>query len=188
MLLNLVKGLGVEGLLRSEEHTSELQSQSNLVCRLLLEKKKNSGIMSIIDSTGKTIASSSVNVNSKDADANPSILNIINTSQNGFGTYVKNGETNYVVFEKLPTFGWSIVYEKPYSSLLSGNTSLNQLELQISIVAVSVGIAGFSIVFLISFKKYRPFMQFAKPRKAQEGSNFRKKKNLKNQKEMVKVV
>src|SRR2546430_12247920 len=28
-------------VLRSEEHTSELQSQSNLVCRLLLEKKKN---------------------------------------------------------------------------------------------------------------------------------------------------
>src|SRR2546430_12163064 len=26
---------------RSEEHTSELQSQSNIVCRLLLEKKKN---------------------------------------------------------------------------------------------------------------------------------------------------
>src|SRR2546430_3492145 len=29
---------------RSEEHTSELQSQSNLVCRLLLEKKKQSGV------------------------------------------------------------------------------------------------------------------------------------------------
>src|SRR2546430_10713683 len=29
-----------EGPRRSEEHTSELQSQSNLVCRLLLEKKK----------------------------------------------------------------------------------------------------------------------------------------------------
>src|SRR5438270_6485816 len=29
------------GFLRSEEHTSELQSQSNLVCRLLLEKKNN---------------------------------------------------------------------------------------------------------------------------------------------------
>src|SRR2546430_11466434 len=28
------------GQARSEEHTSELQSQSNLVCRLLLEKKK----------------------------------------------------------------------------------------------------------------------------------------------------
>src|SRR5688572_31853300 len=34
-VLSLVR----EGL-RSEEHTSELQSQSNLVCRLLLEKKK----------------------------------------------------------------------------------------------------------------------------------------------------
>src|SRR2546430_1570282 len=30
-----------EGPKRSEEHTSELQSQSNLVCRLLLEKKKH---------------------------------------------------------------------------------------------------------------------------------------------------
>src|SRR5688572_31452163 len=30
--------------LRSEEHTSELQSQSNLVCRLLLEKKKKKKI------------------------------------------------------------------------------------------------------------------------------------------------
>src|SRR5206468_6112437 len=29
-----------EGLVRSEEHTSELQSRSDLVCRLLLEKKK----------------------------------------------------------------------------------------------------------------------------------------------------
>src|SRR3989475_8948009 len=45
--LQLVAGLrarGQEVLLgvipRSEEHTSELQSQSNLVCRLLLEKKK----------------------------------------------------------------------------------------------------------------------------------------------------
>src|SRR2546426_2455836 len=30
----------LEGLFRSEEHTSELQSPCNLVCRLLLEKKK----------------------------------------------------------------------------------------------------------------------------------------------------
>src|SRR3989475_8266205 len=40
--LLLVAGLAVAAvwLTRSEEHTSELQSQSNLVCRLLLEKKK----------------------------------------------------------------------------------------------------------------------------------------------------
>src|SRR2546427_9265964 len=32
--------IGIGAGSRSEEHTSELQSQSNLVCRLLLEKKK----------------------------------------------------------------------------------------------------------------------------------------------------
>src|SRR2546430_13011572 len=37
--LQLHQGV-VNGAARSEEHTSELQSQSNLVCRLLLEKKK----------------------------------------------------------------------------------------------------------------------------------------------------
>src|SRR2546430_3043839 len=35
-----VKGFWRGSNRRSEEHTSELQSQSNLVCRLLLEKKK----------------------------------------------------------------------------------------------------------------------------------------------------
>src|SRR2546427_7435750 len=33
------------GVQRSEEHTSELQSQSNLVCRLLLEKKNKRGLV-----------------------------------------------------------------------------------------------------------------------------------------------
>src|SRR2546427_4184588 len=41
---DLLQHVGTDGLdhvgARSEEHTSELQSQSNLVCRLLLEKKK----------------------------------------------------------------------------------------------------------------------------------------------------
>src|SRR2546427_9499288 len=32
---------------RSEEHTSELQSQSNIVCRLLLEKKKDQKLLSL---------------------------------------------------------------------------------------------------------------------------------------------
>src|SRR6266566_5600497 len=32
--------IGIVGAIRSEEHTSELQSPCNLVCRLLLEKKK----------------------------------------------------------------------------------------------------------------------------------------------------
>src|SRR2546427_9611666 len=45
---------------RSEEHTSELQSQSNLVCRLLLEKKKKKkqfNIMSYPTSKMETVQS-----------------------------------------------------------------------------------------------------------------------------------
>src|SRR2546427_6066799 len=38
--INIVKEAAFSDDGRSEEHTSELQSQSNLVCRLLLEKKK----------------------------------------------------------------------------------------------------------------------------------------------------
>src|SRR2546427_1487438 len=38
---------------RSEEHTSELQSQSNLVCRLLLEKKKNPHVICSDDVTSE---------------------------------------------------------------------------------------------------------------------------------------
>src|SRR5260221_5428255 len=33
----------IDSIIRSEEHTSELQSHSDLVCRLLLETKKNNG-------------------------------------------------------------------------------------------------------------------------------------------------
>src|SRR5688572_31727823 len=40
-------GVGHKSL-RSEEHTSELQSQSNLVCRLLLEKKKKKSDKNIL--------------------------------------------------------------------------------------------------------------------------------------------
>src|SRR2546430_11442773 len=40
---------------RSEEHTSELQSQSNLVCRLLLEKKKKKIIIYVLSVNQVTV-------------------------------------------------------------------------------------------------------------------------------------
>src|SRR2546425_8369683 len=39
-IINLDAGVEIDDVLRSEEHTSELQSLAYLVCRLLLEKKK----------------------------------------------------------------------------------------------------------------------------------------------------
>src|SRR5256885_5930752 len=43
------------GLTKSEEHTSELQSPCNLVCRLLLEKKKNT--LAAASAGGRTLLS-----------------------------------------------------------------------------------------------------------------------------------
>src|SRR2546425_5898391 len=48
--------LGIHQILRSEEHTSELQSLAYLVCRLLLEKKKNNH-QKIMISVSKSIIS-----------------------------------------------------------------------------------------------------------------------------------
>src|SRR5688572_32708876 len=72
-LVPLLVHLGGEKVIertRSEEHTSELQSQSNLVCRLLLEKKKQSGLgspqhVTDVDFTDVVIADIERNVRSK---------------------------------------------------------------------------------------------------------------------------
>src|SRR2546422_4283477 len=49
--LSLREGDGRFGGLRSEEHTSELQSRLHLVCRLLLEKKKTDSTPTYIEQT-----------------------------------------------------------------------------------------------------------------------------------------
>src|SRR2546422_6436011 len=47
----LVVAEGSAGTVRSEEHTSELQSRLHLVCRLLLEKKKNTNAQYVANAT-----------------------------------------------------------------------------------------------------------------------------------------
>src|SRR2546430_1031589 len=73
---------------RSEEHTSELQSQSNLVCRLLLEKKFNNVIQrnqSAAFSSGKVRPNHETNINiiarrtGKDVNSHP-VLDVIITT------------------------------------------------------------------------------------------------------------
>src|SRR5260370_32136103 len=51
-------GPAQSALLRSEEHTSELQSHLNLVCRLLLEKKKTQPRCTMFGAIARVIAQS----------------------------------------------------------------------------------------------------------------------------------
>src|SRR5258706_8316557 len=52
---NRLSEFGAQVFERSEEHTSELQSLTNLVCRLLLEKKKAGKVTSIIISACRSL-------------------------------------------------------------------------------------------------------------------------------------
>src|SRR5206468_5062281 len=49
------RGIRSAKLLRSEEHTSELQSRSDLVCRLLLEKKKWQVIIYLSETKSRSV-------------------------------------------------------------------------------------------------------------------------------------
>src|SRR2546430_9147021 len=64
---------------RSEEHTSELQSQSNLVCRLLLEKKKKHVTSSSGFSSPSTITSPRTQLYSFIIKTSPPVFPIIKT-------------------------------------------------------------------------------------------------------------
>src|SRR5256886_10835343 len=71
--------------LRSEEHTSELQSQSNLVCRLLLEKKNSAGSASertsrVFSSRTHTTAKASSAISTIGITASAAMLLATNTS------------------------------------------------------------------------------------------------------------
>src|SRR5205807_6697483 len=61
---------------RSEEHTSELQSPCNLVCRLLLEKKKNDLIVLRVDAERVTESSEIQNLDALGATFPPILHNV----------------------------------------------------------------------------------------------------------------
>src|SRR5260370_14338308 len=59
---NCYRSVESHGRTRSEEHTSELQSHLNLVCRLLLEKKKNANHRAAVENESHTIESCRANM------------------------------------------------------------------------------------------------------------------------------
>src|SRR2546430_3052237 len=79
---------GLEMIPRSEEHTSELQSQSNLVCRLLLEKKKiknfhlTTRFLPIVNLRDIFISDDAIDAKSHDADTLSSHATVVSFERN----------------------------------------------------------------------------------------------------------
>lgn len=95
------------------------------------------------------------------ASSGSEILEKMKSTDMGDGVYLVNGEEHYFVYEKLSTFDWILVYEKPASLILVGSNSVSALTYTIAMV--SLGVTGFGIIgiVLISSRISRPIHNLA---------------------------
>jgi signal transduction histidine kinase len=155
-----------------------------------------SGRMYVVDPSGYLVADSghkfNQNVNSapfhqspkdyfpsiKTISASSEFSNALRNGQSnastdvGYATYNNNGELHYFVFKKLGLFGWILAYEKPYSMMLSGNTSLSSLAITMSVIAGIAIVSGLISVFIISDRISRPIRDFAEKCRNQDANNL----------------
>lgn len=87
-------------------------------------------------------------------------------------TYNSNGELHYLVFKKLALFGWILAYDKPYSMMLSGNTSLRDLAITMTVIAGIAIVSGVVSAFIMSDRISRPIRDFATRCKNQDANNL----------------
>lgn len=89
------------------------------------------------------------------------IIAEMKTNDIGDGKYVMDGEEHYFVYEKLSTFDWILVYDKPAHLILIGSNSVAELES--TILMISMAIAGLGIfgIVIISSRISKPIHQLA---------------------------
>jgi signal transduction histidine kinase len=97
-----------------------------------------------------------------DSDEFNNLVDEIKIKENGAGSYYKNGELYHVVYEKLPTFDWILVYEIPHSLILSGDETLDNLKSTILVVGIAIILTAFVAMFFISAKLSDPIRRLIK--------------------------
>ena len=95
-------------------------------------------------------------------------MNSLEIGETSYSSYMKNGEKHFVVYEKLPTFYWTLVYEIPYSQLLSGQTTLDDLRSTLILLSSLIGAGGIVAVFVISSRISKPISILADSCKQQD--------------------
>ena len=95
------------------------------------------------------------------ASESSDILKEMVSNEIGDGIYEIDGEKHYFVYEKLSTFDWILVYEKPESLILVGSTSVSELENTIMIMSVVVIGFGILSIVIISSRISRPIHKLA---------------------------
>ena len=99
-------------------------------------------------------------------------MNGLDIGEISYSTYIENGEKHFVVFEKLPTFYWILVYDVPYSQLLYGETTLGNLKVTLLVISLIVGAGGIGAVFVVSNRISRPITLLADSCKQQDANKL----------------
>ena len=99
-------------------------------------------------------------------------MNGLDIGEISYSTYIENGEKHFVVFEKLPTFYWILVYDVPYSQLLYGETTLDNLKATLLVISLIVGAGGIGAVFVVSNRISRPITLLADSCKQQDANKL----------------
>ena len=108
------------------------------------------------------------------------LFNIIQTasaispSEQGTGSYLQGTESHFVAYQKLPTFGWVLVYDKPYSLMLAGDTNLSTLGTEFAIVTVLIGAVGIGIALTVSTRIASPIGKLASALRSQTIGELKK--------------
>ncbi|MBM2852012.1 MAG: sensor histidine kinase [Candidatus Nitrosotenuis sp.] len=141
--------------------------------------KIQNGRMYVIDPKGLLVADSDYQFNTdnislvpenyfppvtaiSDSDEFKNLVDEVRIKENGAGSYHKNGELHHVVYEKLPTFDWILVYEMPHSLVLSDTQTLDNLKTIIMVVGITIILAAIVAIFFISEKLSSPIRRLIK--------------------------
>lgn len=134
----------------------------------------------------------SISTISTSSEFNKDIRNILasnnNSTNTGHVTYSEDGELHYIVFKRLPMFGWILAYEKPYSLMMSDNYNLHNLAVMLFVISLGVIGGGLIAVYMLSDRITRPIIDFARKCRNQDVSNLQIINPIGKDKEINQVV
>lgn len=138
----------------------------------------------------------SISTVSATSEFNKDIRNILasnnnnnnNSTKPGHVTYSADGELHYIVFKRLPMFGWILAYEKPYSLMMSGNYNLQNLAIMLFVISLGVIAGGLIAVYMLSDRITRPINDFARKCRNQDVSDLQLINPIGKDKEINQVI
>jgi len=133
----------------------------------------------------------SISTISASSEFNKDIRNILasdNSTNTGHVTYSANGELHYIVYKRLPMFGWILAYEKPYSLMISDNYNLQNLAVTLLVISLGVIAGGLIAVYILSNRITRPIIDFARKCRNQDVSDLQRINPTGKDKEINQVI